>query len=261
MRRSFAFLPALLLLVAAPLAAQDPQTPVDTIAPAPAPPAPTDTAAPPPAPADAAPAAPAPAAPAADTAQAAPGHDWEFSLNPASRAPGASGAVEVTSGDPQNSFVVAVSGLPEVSSLDAEEFDAEVYTVWVVPSKDRVPESTLAGVLVVDESGGGRFEGSTDLDTFGIIVAGATEESPLLRAQGAVLTGIPVSTAPPPAETPAAEAPPQPAPEAPGPDAPAPEAPAPDAPAPDPAAPETPAPAAPAPEYPAPSPPPPTPQR
>ena len=260
MRRSFAFLPALLLLIAAPLAAQDPQTPVDTVAPAPAPPAPTDTAAPPPAPVDTAPAMPAPApvdtAPAAPApAQAAPGHDWEFSLNPASRAPGASGAVEVTSGDPQNSFVVAVSGLPSVDALDAEEFDAEVYTVWIVPSKDRVPESTLAGVLIVDESGGGRFEGTTDLDTFGIIVAGAAEESPLLRAQGAVLTGIPVSTAPP-AETPAADAAPQPAPEAPAPEVPAPEAPAPEAPAPDAAAPE-----APAPEYPAPSPPPPTPQR
>jgi hypothetical protein len=225
-------------------------------------PAPVDTA--PAAPAPAA-AAPAPAAPAADAAQAAPGHDWEFSLNPASRAPGASGAVEVTSGEPQNSFVVAVSGLPSVDALDAEEFDAEVYTVWIVPSKDRVPESTLAGVLVVDESGGGRLEGTTDLDTFGIIVAGATEESPLLRAQGAVLTGIPVSTAPP-AETPAADAAPQPAPEAPAPEAPAPDAPAPEAPAPDAAAPEAPAPEAPtsnapAPGYPAPSPPPPTPQR
>jgi len=244
--------------------------PVDTAAPVMAPPADTTIAVPAPAPAPvdtapalAAPAAPAPAAPAADTTQTAtavPGHDWEFSLNPSSRATGASGAVQVTSGEPQNRFVVAVSGLPSVDALDAEEFDADVYTVWVVPSKDRVPESTMAGLLVVDESGGGRFEGTTDLDTFGIIVAGANEESPLLRAQGAVLTGIPVSTAPPPAETPAADAPPQPAPEAPAPEAPAPDAPAPEAPAPD-AAPEAPAPAAPAPEYPAPSPPPPTPPR
>jgi len=155
MRRSFAFLPVLLLLVAAPLTAQDPQTPADTIVPAPALPAPGDTAAPAmpaPAPTDTAAATPAPAPPATaptDTAQATPGHDWEFSLNPASRAPGASGAVQVTSGEPENRFVVAVSGLPPIESLDAEEFDAEVYTVWVVPAKDRVPESTLAGVLVL----------------------------------------------------------------------------------------------------------------
>ena len=62
MRRSFAFLPVLLLLVAAPLMAQDPQTPADTIVPAPALPAPGDTAAPAmpaPAPTDTAPATPA----------------------------------------------------------------------------------------------------------------------------------------------------------------------------------------------------------
>ena len=89
-----------------------------------------------------------------------------------------------------------------------------------MPSRERVPESTLAGFLVVDGSGAGRFEGATELDAFGIIVAGAKEEEPVLRGQGAVLTGIPTSPTPPAEAPPGEAAPPASAPESPAPEAP-----------------------------------------
>jgi hypothetical protein len=147
-------------------------------------------------------------------------HDWEFSLNPGARATGASGAVQVTEGDPENRFAVQVTGLPPVDSLDQEGRDVSAYTVWVVPSKDRVRESTLAGTLEVDATGAGRFEGTTSLDTFGIAIL-ATAEGTTTPVGVPALTGIPVTEAEPPAETPAAETPT----ETPTPETPAPETP------------------------------------
>jgi hypothetical protein len=186
-----------LVLTALPAAAQDPPAPSDTT-----PPAPQDTAA---APGDAV--APVPA-------DEAPSHDWEFSLAATDRSPGATGNVLVTAADGENDFVVVVSGLPPVDSLDQEGRDVAAYTVWVVPSKERVQESTLSGPITVDPTGSGRFEGSTELDTFGVIVLATAEEVTTLSGVP-VLTGIPVATATPAAEPPAEspEAPPE-APEA-----------------------------------------------
>jgi hypothetical protein len=130
--------------------------------------------------------------------------------------------------------------------LDQEGRDVSAYTVWIVPSKERVRESTLAGALEVDPSGAGRFEGTTSLDTFGIAVL-ATAEGTTTPVGVPALTGIPVTEAETPADTTAAEtpaaaapgetpAPPEtPASETPTPETPAPETP--DVPAPDAAAP------------------------
>lgn len=193
--------------------------------------------------ADETPDALAPETPDTPATPAAPAHDWEFALQPTNNAPQAGGNVMVTEGDPENTFVLQVTALPLVDSLDQEGQDVGAYTVWIVPSKDKVPESTLAGVLTVAPEGAGSFEGSTDLDSFGIIVTATADGAPAQISGVPVLTGIPVEAPEeteveaPAVETPAAE----PAPEA----DPAPEAePAPEA---DPAAEADPAPEAPEP--------------
>jgi hypothetical protein len=246
-----ATIPVLLLMLtaAAPLRGQV-VTPADTAAAPPvdtlAVPAPPDTAAvEAPAPADTATPEADAAPPAAEEPQAT--HDWEFALTAAEAAPGAGGTVLVTEGEGDNAFAVAVRGLPQVDALDQEGRDVAEYGVWIVPSKERVSEATRVGTLTVDAEGTGRFEGSTALDTFGIIVlaqaAGATGLSGV-----AVLTGIPVTQAAP-AEEPADETPDDVAPETPDdaapetPDEPAAEPPSED-PAPEPPA-EEPAPQAP----------------
>jgi len=219
MRTSFSFLAMILLLAAAaPLAAQvsDTTRPAmeDTLAaPAPMPPDTAAVEAPPPAvtdtmppAADATPPAGDPAADAAPAADAppeaaAPAHDWEFALSAGQAAPGAAGNVLVTEGEADNGYAVVVSGLPAVDSLDQEGRDVAAYTVWVVPSKDRVREATLAGPVTVGADGTGRFEGRTALDTFGILVM-ATPEGTTSLSGVAVLTGIPVTQAEPAEETP-----------------------------------------------------------
>ncbi|HUP18563.1 MAG TPA: hypothetical protein VM778_01275 [Gemmatimonadota bacterium] len=136
-------------------------------------------------------------------------HDWEYALSATDRAPGARGEVRVTEGEPANTFVLEVSALPAVDELDEPNRDVNAYTVWIVPSKDRVPESTLGGVLNVDpETGQGTFNGTTSLDTFGVIVSATADGAPARIGGIPVLTGIPVS--PEPAaepEAPAAETP------------------------------------------------------
>ena len=157
---------AALLLTATPLAAQE----ADTTAAAPE-----------------APAADAPAAPAAPVE-----HDWEFTLAATDQAPRASASVMVTEADPGSDFVLVANGLPVVDSLDQEGRDVNAYTVWIVPSKDKVAESTLVGVLTVGPEGSGRIEGETPLETFGVIVTATPDGAPERIGGVPVLTGIPV---------------------------------------------------------------------
>jgi hypothetical protein len=242
MRMPAAFLATLLLWVAAPLAAQ--VTPPDTTAPAPGDtilPAPPDTMPieapmPPdtlaieaPVPADTLPpaAVPAPGDTAAVTAPAPPDtlppqatHDWEFSLTATGRVTDVNGRVLVTEGEPANTFDVEVTGLPPVDTLDEEGRDLAAYTVWLVPSKERVRESSLAGTLDVAADGTGRLSGLTELDTFGIIVMASGEGVTELSGVP-ILTGIPVTQAEVPSAAPTEETPaagenvPEPAPEVP----------------------------------------------
>lgn len=131
----------------------------------------------------------------ADTAEepAEPTHDWEFALSPTGKAQGASGTVKVTEQEGASAFVVTTADLPVVDSLDQEGRDVNAYTVWVVPSKDRVPESTLAGVLTLEpETREGTLEATTDLATFGIIVTATPDGAPEAIGGVPVLTGIPV---------------------------------------------------------------------
>lgn len=147
---------------------------------------------------------------------AEPTHDWEFALAPTERAQGAAGIVQVTDQDGTSAFVVTTSDLPIVDSLDQEGRDVNAYTVWVVPSKDRVPESTFAGVLTLDpETREGTLEATTDLATFGVIVTATADGAPERIGGVPVLTGIPVQPqAQPEPET--GEAPQPETPEAPG---------------------------------------------
>lgn len=126
-------------------------------------------------------------------AEAPPTHDWEFALAPTEHVPGASGLVKVTKNDAANAFVVETTALPVVDSLDTEARDVNAFTVWIVPSKDEITESSLAGILTLDpETGTGLFEGSTDLDTFGVIVTATPDAAPERISGVPVLTGIPV---------------------------------------------------------------------
>lgn len=171
------YLSAVLLLVAAtPLAAQE----ADTTAPA-EPPAAVQQS--------------AEAEPAVEAEPEA--HDWEFTLAATDKAPGASANVMVTEADAGSGFVLVANGLPVVDSLDQEGRDVNAYTVWVVPGKDRVAESTLAGVLSVTPEGSGRLQGETPLETFGIIVTATADGAPQKISGVPVLTGIPVRQAAP----------------------------------------------------------------
>lgn len=133
-------------------------------------------------------------APAANepAAEAQPAHDWEFALSATDKAPGASATVMVDEADQGSSFVIVANGLPEVNTLDEDTRDVNAYTVWVVPGKDRVAESTLAGTLSLEPDGTGRLEATTDLDTFGIIVTATPDGAPAAIGGVPVLTGIPV---------------------------------------------------------------------
>jgi hypothetical protein len=136
-------------------------------------------------------------APAAQaTVEAAPAiqeqtaHDWEFTLYSGDLTQ-ASGKVMVTENEGKNDFVVVASGLPPVDSLDQDERDVNAYTVWIVPGRDRIIESTLAGVLVITPDGEGRFEGATDLEIFGVAIAATPDGAPGQIARPVVLSGIP----------------------------------------------------------------------
>ncbi|MCK5438537.1 MAG: hypothetical protein KAI97_01265 [Gemmatimonadetes bacterium] len=135
-------------------------------------------------------------------------HDWEFALQPTEHVPGGGGVVKVTEGDAGQALLVEVEGLPLVDELDQEDRDVNAYTVWIVPSKERVKESTLAGVVTVGPEGTGAFESTTALETFGIIVTATPDGAPEAISGVPVLTGIPVTSAPPaaPAEGEAAPA-------------------------------------------------------
>lgn len=163
-----------------------------------------------------------PVAPDADApaADAAVTHDWEFALAPTDNATGAAGTVKVTEGDTENTLIVEVTGLPPVDSLDQPDRDVSTYTVWIVPSKEQVNESTMAGVLVVEPEGIATFEATTTLESFGVIVTATPDGAPETISGVPVLTGIPVTAqpdatpaegevdTPDPAVTPAPEAPP-----------------------------------------------------
>lgn len=124
-------------------------------------------------------------------------HDWEFALQPTQHAPGGAGVVKVTEGDAGQALVVEVEGLPLIDELDQEDRDVNAYTVWIVPSKERVKESTLAGVVTVGPEGTGAFESTTSLETFGIIVTATPDGAPEAISGVPVLTGIPVTSTPP----------------------------------------------------------------
>jgi len=126
----------------------------------------------------------------------APAHDWEFALAPSGNAPDAGGIVMVVEEEEGSSFRVSVEGLPEVDSLDSENRDVNAYTVWVVPSRDQVSESTLAGVIDVGPEGSGEFEGTTELETFGVVVTATPDGAPERIGGVPVLTGIPVTSEP-----------------------------------------------------------------
>ena len=130
-----------------------------------------------------------------DTSEVASTHDWEFSLQPNDKAPSATAVVMVTEGDPENSFVVEITGLPPVDELDTPERDVNAYTVWIAPSKEQVRESTLAGSLTVDAEGNANFEGTTALDSFGIMILATENGAPTALVGTPVLTGIPAPEA------------------------------------------------------------------
>ena len=185
MKRVTIFAGALLLLTGAgTLSAQD----ADTTAPAADP---TAEAVPPADPmAD-------PTAEAAPPAETTAAHDWEFALSATDKAPGATGSVMVVDAESGSDFVLVASGLPVVDSLDDENRDVNAYTVWVVPGKDKVAESRMAGVLTVSPEGTGRLEATTDLETFGLIVTATPDGAPEKIGGVPVLTGIPVDAAAP----------------------------------------------------------------
>lgn len=130
-------------------------------------------------------------------------HDWEFALAASQNAPGATGKVKVKNGADANKVKVIVSDLPAPESLTPSSADDSAYTIWIVPGRDRVRESTLAGVIEVDAEGEGVFETTTELDRFGVVVLATTEE-PTEMGGVAVLTGIPAGE---PGETVTAEEP------------------------------------------------------
>jgi hypothetical protein len=134
----------------------------------------------------------APTDESAPAAEATPAHDWEFTLSATDKAPGASATVMVVDAETGSNFVLVASGLPVIDSLDEENRDVNAYTVWVVPGKDKVPESRMAGVLSVSPEGAGRLEASTDLETFGVIVTATPDGAPEKIGGVPVLTGIPV---------------------------------------------------------------------
>lgn len=164
------------------------------------------------APADVAPAVEAPVAEDADAAvegaaaAEAEAHDWEFTLSATDKAPGASATVQVVDGEQGNNFVLVATGLPVIDSLDEENRDVNAYTVWVVPGKDKVAESELAGVLTIAPDGTGRLEAETSLETFGVIVAATPDAAPEKITGIPVLTGIPVEAESPEAVEEAEEA-------------------------------------------------------
>ncbi|HEY7471859.1 MAG TPA: hypothetical protein VIE68_05875 [Gemmatimonadota bacterium] len=125
-------------------------------------------------------------------ATAATAHDWEFALAATEKAPGASATVMVDEAEDGSHFVLVANGLPVVDSLDEENRDVNAYTVWVVPSKEKVPESEFAGVLTVSPDGAGRLEGSTPLESFGIAITATPDGAPERISGIPVLTGIPV---------------------------------------------------------------------
>jgi hypothetical protein len=190
-------IPAIALLAfAAPLAAQDPAE----NAPVTEPPSAQE-------PTMEAPQDPSMQQPAAEQADAQPAHDWEFALAPTEKAPGASATVMVVDGDQGSDFTIVATGLPAVDELDAENQDVSTYTVWIVPGKDKVNESELAGVLTVTPEGTGRLEAETELETFGVIVTATPDGAPTQISGVPVLTGIPVQAdAPPDVAEEAAEA-------------------------------------------------------
>jgi len=124
-------------------------------------------------------------------------HDWEFALQPTEHAPGGAGVVKVTEGEAGQALLVEVEGLPLIDEFDQEDRDVNAYTVWIVPSKERVKESTLAGVVTVGPEGTGAFESTTALETFGIIVTATPDGAPEAISGVPILTGIPVTSAPP----------------------------------------------------------------
>ena len=77
-----------------------------------------------------------------------------FALAATDKAPGASATVMVDEAEGGSDFVLVASGLPLVDSFDEENRDVNAYTVWIVPSKDKVAESELAGVLTVSPKAG-----------------------------------------------------------------------------------------------------------
>src|SRR5919106_3864333 len=136
--------------------------------------------------------------PAAEQAEAQPAHDWEFALAPTEKAPGASATVMVVDEESGSGFTIVATGLPAVDELDAENADVNAYTVWIVPGKDKVNESQLAGVLTVSPEGNGRLEAQTELETFGVIVTATPDGAPTQISGVPVLTGIPVPADAPP---------------------------------------------------------------
>ncbi|HUO99973.1 MAG TPA: hypothetical protein VM737_00375 [Gemmatimonadota bacterium] len=136
--------------------------------------------------------------------EAAAAHDWEFALQPTDQAESAAGTVQVTEGETENDFVLTVTALPTLESLAQEDLAVGAYTVWIVPSKEQVQQSTLAGALSVDAEGNGTFESTTALETFGVIVTATADAAPAQISGIPVLTGIPAAAAV--EETPAEEA-------------------------------------------------------
>jgi hypothetical protein len=130
-----------------------------------------------------------------DTAEVASTHDWEFALQPNDPSMNATATVLVTEGDPENTFVVEIAGLPPIDDLDTDTRDVNAYTVWIAPNKDQVQESTLAGALSVDPEGNATFEGTTELDTFGILILATENGAPTALSGLPVLTGIPAAEA------------------------------------------------------------------
>jgi len=130
-----------------------------------------------------------------DTAEVASTHDWEFALQPNDASMTATATVLVTEGDPENTFVVEIAGLPPIDDLDTDTRDVNAYTVWIAPNKDQVQESTLAGALSVDPEGNATFEGTTGLDTFGILILATENGAPTALSGLPVLTGIPAPQA------------------------------------------------------------------
>ncbi|MDX1624140.1 MAG: hypothetical protein R3199_09170 [Gemmatimonadota bacterium] len=132
-----------------------------------------------------------------------PEPDRKFDLVATEDVPDAEGEVWVFDNEMgEDRVVVKVKNLPDPADFGETTTD---YTVWIVADRDKLDEARLVGTLDADETGHAKFETTTPLDNFGVLVMGS-EEAPETVTGVAVLTGMPANVGPPAVEQAAGEA-------------------------------------------------------